>query len=324
MPYRVLREAVVNALMHRSYRENRPTQIIRYDNRIEIINPGFSLKPEEMLGEPGSETRNPSIAAVFHETDLAETKGSGIRSMRKLMERYHLAPPTFESSRESNHFVARLLLHHFLNEEDIAWLNIFSEFQLNDNQKKALVFVRETEAIDNQTYRQISGADVLKSSSDLRKLRDDDLLDAKGKGRATYYVPGKKFTSFYFAFNNQSVPVTVDGVPVTVDSAPVTVDSAPVTVDSAPLTVDSLRDELPEDLAIKIDNLKRRSTPEEVQELIHELCKIRPYRLTELCMLINRSPKYVLRKFIQPIMNYRIEYLYKDMVNHPNQAYVSI
>ena len=331
LPYRVLREAVVNALMHRSYRENRPTQIIRYDNRIEIINPGFSLKPEEMLGEPGSETRNPFIAAVFHETDLAETKGSGIRSMRKLMERYHLAPPTFESSRESNHFVARLLLHHFLNEEDIAWLNIFSEFQLNDNQKKALVFVRETEAIDNQTYRQISGADVLKSSSDLRKLRDDDLLDAKGKGRATYYVPGKKFTSFYFAFNNQSVPVTVDGVPVTVDSAPVAMDSAPVamdsapvTVDSAPVTVDSMRDELPEELAIKIDNLKRRSTPEEVQELIHELCKIRPYRLAELCMLINRTPKYVLRKFIKPIMNNRIEYLYKDMVNHPNQAYVSI
>jgi ATP-dependent DNA helicase RecG len=298
------------ALMHRSYRENRPTQIIRYDNRIEIINPGFSLKPEEMLGEPGSETRNPFIAAVFHETDLAETKGSGIRSMRKLMERSHLAPPTFESSRESNHFVARLLLHHFLNEEDIAWLNIFSEFQLNDNQKKALVFVRETEAIDNQTYRQISGADVLKSSSDLRKLRDDDLLEAKGKGRATYYVPGRKFISLHSAYHSRSAPAPAE--------------SAPVTAESAPVTVDSLRDELPENLLIKIDNLKRRSAPDEVQELIHELCEIRPYRLTELCKLIDRSPKHVLRKYIQPIMNIRIEYLYKDMVNHPNQAYVSI
>ena len=182
-------------------------------------------------------------------------------------------------------------------------MNIFSEFQLNDNQKKALVFVRETEAIDNQTYRQISGADVLKSSSDLRKLRDDDLLEAKGKGRATYYVPGKKFISLHSAYHSKS---------------------APAPVESAPVTVDSLRDELPEDLAIKIDNLKRRLTPEEVQKLIHELCKIRPYRLSELCILIDRSPKYVLRKFIQPIMNIRIEYLYKDMVNHPNQAYVSI
>ncbi|MDO5566716.1 MAG: AAA family ATPase, partial [Planctomycetia bacterium] len=43
LPVRVLREAIVNAMMHRSYRDNRPTQILRYDNRIEIINAGFSL-----------------------------------------------------------------------------------------------------------------------------------------------------------------------------------------------------------------------------------------------------------------------------------------
>lgn len=226
----------------------------------------------------------------------------GVKEVDKVQK--DLAPPTFESSRESNHFVARLLLHYFfLNEEDVAWLNIFSEFQLNDNQKKALVFVRETEAIDNQTYRQISGADVLKSSTDLRKLRDYDLLEAKGKGRATYYIPGKKFISLYFAFNSQS---------------------ALVPADSTPVPMNSLRDELPEDLVIKIDNLKQRSTPEEVQELIHDLCKIRPYRLVELSLLIDRSPKYLLCKFIQPIMNIQIEYLYKDMVNHPNQAYVSI
>jgi len=72
LPVKVLREAIVNALMHRSYREHRPTQIIRYDNRIEIINPGFSLKAEEKLGTPGSETRNPFIAAVFHDTNLVD------------------------------------------------------------------------------------------------------------------------------------------------------------------------------------------------------------------------------------------------------------
>lgn len=75
--------------MHRSYREHKPTQVIRYDNRIEIINPGFSLKSEDRLGQPGSETRNPFIAAVFHDTILAETKGSGIRAMRRMMTDAH-------------------------------------------------------------------------------------------------------------------------------------------------------------------------------------------------------------------------------------------
>ena len=44
LPARVLREAIVHALMDRSYREHRPTQIILYANRIEIQNAGFSLK----------------------------------------------------------------------------------------------------------------------------------------------------------------------------------------------------------------------------------------------------------------------------------------
>ena len=58
-------------------------QIIRYSNRIEIINAGYSLKSLEAIGEPGSFSRNPHIAAIFHDTNLAETKGTGIKSMRK-------------------------------------------------------------------------------------------------------------------------------------------------------------------------------------------------------------------------------------------------
>lgn len=42
IPLRALREVLVNALMHRSYRAHAPVQVIRYANRLEIRNPGFS------------------------------------------------------------------------------------------------------------------------------------------------------------------------------------------------------------------------------------------------------------------------------------------
>ena len=171
--------------MHRSYRTHSPIQIIRYDNRIEIINPGYSLKADDKLGTPGSETRNPYIAAVFHETNLAETKGSGIRAMRRLLAASHLAPPTFESNRTDNKFSARLLLHHFLSKEDLLWLEQYTHFDLNDNQKRALIFVREVGAIDNPTYRQMSDTDSIKSTAELRQLRELELLNQKGKGRGT-------------------------------------------------------------------------------------------------------------------------------------------
>lgn len=65
IPLRVIREALVNALMHRSYRSHSPVQIIRYANRLEIRNPGFSLKSQDHLGEPDSQLRNPKIAAAL-------------------------------------------------------------------------------------------------------------------------------------------------------------------------------------------------------------------------------------------------------------------
>ena len=115
IPLRALREVLVNALMHRSYRTHAPVQVIRYSNRLEIRNTGFPLKSPEHLGEPGSVLRNPVIAAVLHETRFAETKGSGIRAIRETMNRAGLMPPLFESDRGQDQFKAVFFFHHFLD-----------------------------------------------------------------------------------------------------------------------------------------------------------------------------------------------------------------
>ncbi|QEA13944.1 hypothetical protein [Comamonas flocculans] len=46
--------------MHRSYTVHSPTQIIRYGNRIEIRNVGYSLKDPVQWGAPGPRQRNPA------------------------------------------------------------------------------------------------------------------------------------------------------------------------------------------------------------------------------------------------------------------------
>ena len=85
VPRNVIREAVVNALMHRNYRTRQPVQIIRFSNRIEVRNPGHSLKPVDSMGEPGSISRNEKIANVLHEASIAETKGTGFTTMNNAM-----------------------------------------------------------------------------------------------------------------------------------------------------------------------------------------------------------------------------------------------
>ena len=196
LPNKVLREAIVNSYIHRSNRVNQPIQIIRYSNRIEIHNPGYSLKPQDDWGEPGSMLRNPRISEIFHDTNLAETKGTGIGAMRRLMKEAGLMPPTFESNHEANKFSARLLLHHFLSKENMEWLAQYAEFGLVNEQKLALVFVREVGAIDNATYRQLdSSITHARARLEIHKLCDLGFLEKKGQGRNTYYIRTSKVVS---------------------------------------------------------------------------------------------------------------------------------
>lgn len=331
LPILALREAIVNALMHRSYREHKPTQIIRYDNRIEIINPGFSLKPEDKLGMPGSETRNSFIAAVFHETNLAETKGSGIRAMRRLMNEAKLAPPTFESSREDNEFTARLLLHHFLDEKDLVWLKKFDRFSLNDSQKQSLIFIREVGAIDNLTYRQMADCDALKATTDLRTMRKNNLLTLYGKGKGTYYKVGDELLSTELTGINtepivintepKSLSTEVNDIDV-VDDQTIIITDEGLSTEAKEINRAALLEDLPILIQAKIYKMKERENLEIVQEIILEICAIRPFRLAELGSILNKGDNYISRKYLKPLMDlHKLEFLHSDMINHPNQAY---
>lgn len=343
LPILALREAIVNALMHRSYREHKPTQIIRYDNRIEIINPGFSLKSEDKLGLPGSETRNSFIAAVFHETNLAETKGSGIRAMRRLMLEAKLAPPTFESNREDNEFTARLLLHHFLDQKDLVWLKRFDTYNLNDSQKQALIFVREVGAIDNLTYRQMADCDSLKATSDLRAMRKSDLLTLFGKGKATYYKAGdilantlliNNFQDQYSGLSTEpnTEPTDISTEPIffstevknidVVDDQVVSIIDEGLSTEAKDINRKDLLDELPFRLQGKIYHLKERESFEILEEIIVEICSIRAFRLAELGSILGKGDNYLSRKYLKPLMESdKLKFLHSDMINHPNQAY---
>lgn len=325
LPTKALREAIVNAVMHRSYREHRPIQVIRYDNRLEIINPGYSLKSPDHLGDPGSETRNPFIAAVFHDTNLAETKGSGIRAMRRLMGLSHLSPPIFESDRSGNQFTSRLLLHHFLDEKDLKWLEQFSSQDLNDSQKQALIFVRELGAIDNQTYRQMTDCDTLKASIELRALKAMSLLAPKGKGRATYYVPGLALNTPPPGLNTpppglNTPPPNLSTPPPGLSTPPSGLSTPPPSLSTPPRT--SLSTELLE----RIDSLGKRLNDETIlRELIKEICKNNYFKSIEIAELVGKREDYIKRKYLgEMVKSGELIYLHPEMINHPEQAYKTV
>ncbi|WP_194848484.1 ATP-binding protein [Candidatus Neptunochlamydia vexilliferae] len=190
IPREVIREAVANLLMHRDYRVPQPTQVIRYSNRIEFKNAGYSLKSlEELLADSGSIQRNQAMAKVFHDLKFAETKRTGICSMRDNLKKLGFTtPPIIETSRARNQFGVILFPHHLLDEVTMSWLSSFKEYNLNDSERRALAFVKNVGAITNEDYRQLNGVDTLTASRGLSHLKELNTLAMKGKGNQTYYT----------------------------------------------------------------------------------------------------------------------------------------
>lgn len=350
VPRDVIREAVVNALMHRNYRTALPVQVLRYTNRIEIRNVGHSLKPEDRLGDPGSLARNPAIAAVLHEAGLAETKGSGIRTMKRLMHSVNLTPPFFESDRQRDTFGLMLLVHHLVHEEDVLWLKQFASLGLEDNEARVLVVIRETGAITNAMYRDVTGTDTLTASRSLLRLRDAGILTAHGKGRATYYRLAK-------AFGNELQPAAGDvagGQPRSIpDDAMISGSAQPEGSGAQPVGSGAQsegfgaqsegsgaqsegfgaqsgvaggsligKSDLPIELGALVSALGGRPQPEALEKAIEALCEWRALRAVELAALLNRNVGYLRSAYLAKMIDSKqLRYTMETHAAHPQQAY---
>ena len=189
VPDQTLREVLVNALMHRSYRQHAAIQIRRFSNRIEVINRGHSLVPEEELGDAPPMQRNPNIASVLYDMELAETKGSGIKTIRKTMREAGLEQPVISSNRQRDLFSITLFLHHFLDQGAHTWLAHFKHLELSRLEVRALVHAREAGQVSNRALRDLTGEAMHTASKGLTRLRDRGLLEQRGAGPSTYYEP---------------------------------------------------------------------------------------------------------------------------------------
>jgi ATP-dependent DNA helicase RecG len=291
-------------------------------------------------GEPGSMLRNLRISEIFHDTNLAETKGTGIGAMRRLMKEAGLMPLTFESNHEANKFTARLLLHHFLSKENMEWLAQYAEFGLVNEQKLALVFVREVGAIDNATYRQLdSSITHARARLEIHKLCDLEFLAKKGQGRNTYYIRTSKVVSLgerllpQHGTLGEKIPPQgkmYHGKHGTLGERYQGEDER----NQAYLGTfeeecmlkprEELVRELPNELQERVNNIGNRASRETVCQLLIDLCAFKPYSYEELASILQRSPKALKDKYLKPLrLANKLFYWIPEMINHPLQKYVA-
>ncbi|GAA2596634.1 hypothetical protein GCM10010435_89830 [Winogradskya consettensis] len=198
-PPEALREAVVNALVHRDLSpgsRGTQVQVEMYPDRLRILNPGglFGAVDITRLGEEGvSSSRNSSLLKILEDVvipgesrTICENRGSGIRTMRNELSRAGMSPPNFYDRVTS--FEVVMPNHTLFDEATVRWLAVIGRDGLRDTQRTALALMRRNEVLDNAKYRAATGiSDSRIATTELQDLVARELVEQTGtRGSARY------------------------------------------------------------------------------------------------------------------------------------------
>ena len=181
-PLNALREAIINALIHRSYQETADVRVFIFDNRVEVINPGTfpeGVSPDEPTHKPV----NPTLSQFMYDIGFIEQYGAGIRMMKRLSEEWGNKEPRYEF----HPLETKIIFDSPIQETTFIEIDDISE-QLNERQKKALFHVEKNGQIATKEYVEINRVSRQTAYAELRDLTNKDLFTAIGKGRGTRYV----------------------------------------------------------------------------------------------------------------------------------------
>jgi ATP-dependent DNA helicase RecG len=182
-PLEALREAVINALIHRDYLSPAEIQIKIYDDKIWIWNPGklpAQIKLEDLKKEHSSYPRNPLIATVFYLAGFIERWGSGTKRVVELCKEYGLPEPEYKEEFEG---FSVYFYKDIYTEENLRKMG------LNERQIKSVIYVKEKGKITNKEYQELNKTTKKTASRDLSNLVEKGIFEQIGEtGKGTHYT----------------------------------------------------------------------------------------------------------------------------------------
>jgi len=182
-PERVVKEAIVNAVVHRDYRLNRDIFIRIFDDRVEVESPGVfpgGITPAT-ISRAGSRARNPLIAQNLREFPVAPNidAGEGVRMMFAEMALAKLYPPQYRQNTDAEVESVTVTLLNL--KRPSAWDEVSAWVDLNGS-------------IANADVVRIAKIDTLKASKLLATWREQRLLvplPGRGKRNMAYAKPAQ-------------------------------------------------------------------------------------------------------------------------------------
>ena len=181
-PEGALREALLNALVHRDYSFSGSVIINVNDEKMEFISiggllPGLSID-DIRIGI--SQPRNKKLAEVFHRLHLIESYGTGIRKLYKLYENCPLQP-VIEAT--PNAFTITLpnmnATPDSISEQKSA---------VTPQMQKVLSFISEHGQITDAEVQSLLGIKKTRAFNLIKQMRDMELVQMLGRGEEKRYT----------------------------------------------------------------------------------------------------------------------------------------
>jgi len=186
VPFRVVREAIVNAVAHRNYASKSGVQVMVFANRIEIWNPGGlpeDLTSDMLKGPHPSVPRNRLICEPLYLAHYIERAGTGTLDMIQLCADAGLPEPEFRG--EGERFVT-VIWRDWLTDA------VIDELGLNERKIRAIGLMKTHGRMTNTEYQRAFSVAKRTASLDLAGLVEMKLVEKVGTtGRGVFYRVAK-------------------------------------------------------------------------------------------------------------------------------------
>ncbi len=200
IPELALREALINAVVHRDYSNlGRDIKIAIYDHVVEITSPGGlpNTLTLDSLYTGRSEIRNRVLARVFKEIDFIEKWGTGLTRIKNLCLEAGLKIPEI---REAGDFLS-IKFYRLENNKKISSGKVaessgkvaessgkVAERNGISSEEKILEYIKKNEEITSQIVCELLGIKSAMARRILKNMMENNAIIRKGIGRNTYYT----------------------------------------------------------------------------------------------------------------------------------------
>lgn len=187
LPFEMVREAVVNALIHRDYdiRQAKCQLVVTADS-ITIKSPGGPVLPitlEQLQSfDAPMLSRNPELHYVFARMELAEERGLGLRSLKQLAEHQRLPLPKY---RFRDPYLELVIYRN--PEAAVDTLTREAAKKLSPAERRGWKWLATKVTVTSRDYEEALSVPNRTALNHFKRFTDLGLLEKSGSGPSTRY-----------------------------------------------------------------------------------------------------------------------------------------